>query len=107
MPGIFTALKAQTVWCLVMHVMGPGASRFPGSGPDEEEEEELSVLMQKLRAAKPPAEVMKVCIEFHCYTTPEIRNNAAQRHSCGPVAERPLCNEERTLQEKLSGAKHK
>lgn len=28
--------------------------------PEEEEEEELSVLMQRLRAAKPPAEVLKV-----------------------------------------------
>lgn len=44
-----------------MHRVAAGARPFPGSGPDEEEEEELSALMQKLRAANPPAEVMKVC----------------------------------------------
>ena len=61
MPAVFIVLKAQTFWCQVVHVMGVGARPFPGSSPDEEEEEELSALMQKLRAAKPPTEVMKVC----------------------------------------------
>lgn len=45
-----------------MHRVAAGARPFPGLGPDEEEEEELSALMQKLRAANPPAEVMKVCM---------------------------------------------
>ena len=46
---------------VLSHVPGcAGARPFPGSGPDEEEEEELTALMQKLRAAKLPAEVMKV-----------------------------------------------
>lgn len=39
---------------------GSRSMPFPGAGPDEEEEGELSALMAKLRAAKPPAEVMKV-----------------------------------------------
>ena len=51
----------QAAQCDVMHNMAAGARPFPGMGPDEEEEEELSALMQKLRAAKPPADVMKVC----------------------------------------------
>ncbi len=42
-----------------MNVTASGAS--PKSGdPEDEDEEELSVLMQRLRAAKPPAEVLKV-----------------------------------------------
>lgn len=32
-----------------------------GSEAEEEDEEELSALMARLKAAKPPAEVLKVC----------------------------------------------
>ena len=73
---------SQRANCLVLsHARdGTGARPFPGSGPDEE----LSLLMQKLRAAKPPAEVMKVCIVVYCSETPGLRHDAAKRHSCGP-----------------------
>lgn len=39
-----------------------------GGAPDEEEEGELSALMAKLHAAKPPAEVMKVVHLMRCST---------------------------------------
>ncbi len=37
-----------------------GAFKRGSSDPEEEEEEELSVLMHRIKAAKPPAEVLKV-----------------------------------------------
>ena len=36
------------------------AARAGVKDPEEEDEEELSVLMNRLRSAKPPAEVLKV-----------------------------------------------
>jgi hypothetical protein len=41
-----------------------GALKRGSTDPEEEEEEELSVLMHRIKAAKPPAEVLKVKLYF-------------------------------------------
>ena len=42
-----------------LYILGTGASG--ANDPEEEEEEDLAALIKRLRAAKPPAEVLKVC----------------------------------------------
>lgn len=52
----------QAAQCDFKRVTAAGLKPMPspGGAPDEEEEGELSALMAKLHAAKPPEEVMKV-----------------------------------------------
>ena len=47
---------------LISHIAA--AARAGVKDPEEEDEEELSVLMNRLRSAKPPAEVLKVRLLF-------------------------------------------
>ena len=49
-------LLATVHWLLSMI-----GNKGGGSEAEEEDEEELSALMARLKAAKPPAEVLKVC----------------------------------------------